>query len=301
MINVAVSPVLHVEGCQTLLVSVVVHHHLSCSQVATSLWLSSCSLYFVSSLFCSFLWCVNLVFSSLSVLFAGGFAWIHLVLNHELKFLLLQMAGGPLIVHVLRTQGRISSGDCRYSVRLRIWFGWVCVYFTVSKQDGGGVNLPQRVRGRGSLLWHKFYMVWLYARPSQWGGGGIRSNDLLPVVAGLKEKGGGIGTLWSRDRKIPNLWVEMDLHKPSRLFLFNQVQYFLETILFSCSLRYLVMRRSRTPWTCSWVSSDLRPAGRPSGRRSTTQTTTSITRSNLGDPWHLGTDPDSDPRIHTFD
>ncbi len=71
--------------------------------------------------------------------------------------------------------------------------------------------------------------------------------------------------------------------------------------LLICSLRYLVMRRSRTPWTCSWVCSGPRPAGRPSGRRSTTQTTTSITRSNLGDPWHFGTDPDSDPRIHTFD
>jgi hypothetical protein len=41
MIHAAMSPVLHVEGCRTLLVSVVVHHRQSGSLVSMSLWLST--------------------------------------------------------------------------------------------------------------------------------------------------------------------------------------------------------------------------------------------------------------------
>ncbi len=50
MIHVAMSPVLHVEGCRTLLGFVVVDHQLSGSLVCMSLWLSTCPLYFLPSL-----------------------------------------------------------------------------------------------------------------------------------------------------------------------------------------------------------------------------------------------------------
>ncbi len=51
------SPVLHVEGCRTLICSVVFHHQLSGSLVCVSLWLSACPLYFLPSQFYNFLWC----------------------------------------------------------------------------------------------------------------------------------------------------------------------------------------------------------------------------------------------------
>ncbi len=55
MIHVAMSPVLHVEGCRTLLGSVVIHHQLSGSLVCMSSRLSTCPLYFMPSLFRNFL------------------------------------------------------------------------------------------------------------------------------------------------------------------------------------------------------------------------------------------------------
>ncbi len=42
MIHAAMGPVLNVEGCRTLLVSIVVHHRQPCSLVSMSLWLSTC-------------------------------------------------------------------------------------------------------------------------------------------------------------------------------------------------------------------------------------------------------------------
>jgi hypothetical protein len=55
MIHVAMSPVLHVEGCRTLLGSVVVHLQLSGCLVCVSLRVSTCPLYFLPFLFCNFL------------------------------------------------------------------------------------------------------------------------------------------------------------------------------------------------------------------------------------------------------
>jgi hypothetical protein len=88
MIHVSVSPVLHVEGCQTLLGSVVVHRQLSGSLVAMSLWLSTRPLYFVSSLFCNFLWCVNLV-----ILFSQCFVCRRLRLKASLPCAVLTDTG----------------------------------------------------------------------------------------------------------------------------------------------------------------------------------------------------------------
>jgi hypothetical protein len=48
-IHAAMSPVLHVEGCRTLLVSVVVGSLLVWSLSVMSLWLSTCPLFFMSS------------------------------------------------------------------------------------------------------------------------------------------------------------------------------------------------------------------------------------------------------------
>ncbi len=58
MMHVAMSPVLHVEGCRTG--SGVVHRQMSGGLVCMSLGLSTCPLCFMPSLFCNFAGAVTL-------------------------------------------------------------------------------------------------------------------------------------------------------------------------------------------------------------------------------------------------